>query len=108
MRSATLRAVLLMALTIAIAAPVSAGEVVRVKITDLAFTPAEITARIGDTVEWVNADFIDHTATANSDAWDVMVAAGKTERLQLTAAGTFDYFCRFHPNMTAKIHVTAN
>ena len=54
-----------------------AGEVVQVKISDLAFTPAAITLRIGDTVEWVNGDFIDHTATAKTGEWDVMISAGK-------------------------------
>jgi plastocyanin len=85
-----------------------AGEVAKIKIGNLAFTPAEITLRVGDTVEWVNDDFIDHTATANDGDWDVTVLAGKSARLQLTAAGTFEYFCRFHPNMTAAIHVSAN
>lgn len=61
---------------------------------------------MGDTVEWVNGDFIDHTATANAGDWEVMVVAGRSSQLQLTHAGTFAYFCRFHPNMTAKIHVS--
>jgi len=82
-----------------------AGEIVQVKISDLAFWPAEITARVGDTVEWVNGDFIDHTATAKGGDWDVMVVAEKSAQLQLTRAGTIDYFCRFHPNMTGTIHV---
>jgi plastocyanin len=33
---------------------------------DLVFNPADITVRVGDTIEWANADFIDHTATAIS------------------------------------------
>jgi plastocyanin len=88
--------------------PAAAGEVVQVTIGDLAFLPAEINARVGDTVEWVNGDFIDHTATANGGNWDVMVIGGSSAQLRLTEVGTFDYFCRFHPNMKAKIHVSAD
>jgi plastocyanin len=85
-----------------------AGEIVQIKINDLAFSPAEITARVGDTVRWVNGDFVDHTATATKGGdWDVMIAAGKSAELQLTRAGEIDYFCRFHPFMTGKIHIVA-
>lgn len=109
MRPVLLRqATLLMLLHFVSSASAQQGEVVQIRISDLAFTPAEITARVGDTVEWVNDDFIDHTATARNGVWDVTVVAGKSAQLRLTVAGTFDYFCRFHPNMTAKIHVSAN
>ena len=96
---------MLMLVQAASATPALAGEVVHVKISDLVFMPAEISARVGDTIEWVNGDIIDHTATAAGGEWDVMVLAGNPAQLQLTQAGTFPYFCRFHPNMTAKIHV---
>ena len=101
-------ALLILLLQLAIASPALAGVVVRIKIADMAFSPAEVTAKVGDTVEWVNSDFVDHTATAKDGPWDVMIAAGKTATLQLTKAGTFNYFCRFHPNMTGKISVSAN
>ncbi len=99
------RVATLVLLQIANAASTLAGEVVQVKISDLAFMPSETTAHVGDTIEWVNDDFIDHTATAKGGEWDVTVLAGKAKQLQLTRAGEFDYFCRFHPNMTGKIRV---
>ena len=108
MKVALHHAEIAMLFLIASACAALAGEVVHVTISDLAFSPAEITARAGDTIEFVNSDFVDHTATAKDGEWDVLVAAGTAGRLQLTEAGTFDYFCRFHPNMTAKIHVSAN
>jgi plastocyanin len=95
-------------LYVASAAWALAEEIMQVKISDLAFSPTEITARVGDTVQWVNGDFVDHTATAKSGEWDVMIAAGKQAGLQLTRAGTIDYFCRFHPGMTGKITVRAD
>ena len=90
-----------------LAAPSAAGEVVRVAINDLAFSPAEVTAKVGDTIEWVNGDFVDHTATDKGGAWDVAIAAGKSAQLALTTAGTFAYYCKFHPGMTGSIHVDA-
>lgn len=85
-----------------------AGETVQVKISDLAFTPLEVTARVGDTIQWVNNDIVDHTATATKGGdWDVMIVAGKQAEQQLTRAGEIDYFCRFHPSMKAKITVLA-
>lgn len=83
----------------------SASEVVKVSISDLAFVPAYIKARVGDTIEWTNSDFIDHTATDRGGSWDVTIIAGKSERLLLGTAGTFHYFCRFHPDMIGTINV---
>jgi len=95
-------------LQIALAAPSSAGEVARVTINGLAFSPPEIQAKVGDTIEWVNGDFVDHTATAKNGEWDVRIVAGKSAQLQLTHAGSFAYFCRIRPNMTGTIHVIAD
>jgi plastocyanin len=82
-----------------------AGEVVQVKINDLTFSPADITVKAGDTVEWVNNDFVDHTATATGNDWDVMIAAGQSARQEMTKTGTIKYFCRAHPDMTGTVHV---
>ena len=61
-------------LQIALAGALSAGEVVRVTINDLAFAPSDAHAEPGDTIEWVNEDFLDHTATETSDVDLVIVA----------------------------------
>jgi plastocyanin len=87
--------------------PLAAGDAIKVTISDLAFSPAEITAKVGDTIEWINRDFVEHTATDKSGAWDVDIAAGHSGALTLTTPGTFAYICRFHPNMTGTIHVEA-
>ena len=87
------------------ASPAQAGEVIEVKIMELAYTPAKITAHVGDTVEWKNADFVAHTATATEGPFDVMIPAGATRRLLLKTAGSFPYYCRFHPNMKGELDV---
>lgn len=107
MRTAFRYAAILLALQIVSARVGIAGEVVQVKIADLAFSPAEITIKEGDTIEWVNSDFIDHTATARNGDWDVLIAAGQSARQQFYRAGTSKYFCRAHPDMTGTVHVVA-
>jgi plastocyanin len=93
------------ALLLASAAGVARGETIEVKIDKLAFAPAQVSAHVGDTVEWINADFITHTATARNGAWDVTIPPHASKSVVLKTDGTLDYYCRFHPNMTGRISV---
>ena len=83
----------------------------QVTIAKLVYAPAEITMHVGDTITWLNNDPIAHTATAKADApggpWEVMIPPGKSATMQMNAAGTIDYYCRFHPNMKARLIVLA-
>jgi plastocyanin len=77
-----------------------------VTIEGFAFAPATLTISEGDTVTFVNQDGAPHTATANNGAFDTgRLSRGQEASLTFTAAGTFDYFCEVHPNMTATIVV---
>jgi plastocyanin len=89
----------------AFAAPVLAGETVRVTIDMVKFSPAQVSAHVGDTIEWASRDFVAHTATARNKDWDVAIPAKGTGRVTLQHEGDVDYFCRFHPNMTGRISV---
>ncbi|MET0483246.1 MAG: cupredoxin family copper-binding protein [Aestuariivirgaceae bacterium] len=82
------------------------AETIRVEIGKLLFAPVEIKARVGDEIEWVNNDFVAHTATARDGRFDVMLEPGKSGRVMLETAGVIDYYCRFHPNMTGRVNVT--
>ena len=90
-----------------LAAQTAVGETIQIKINDLAFSPIEVTVKVGDLVEWTNGDFVDHTATDKGGAWDVAVPAGKSAQLKVTSPGTFAYYCKVHPGMTGTIHVDA-
>ena len=92
-------------LPFAAAAP-SGAAVFRVDASGIAFVPATVKAHVGDTVEWTNKDFVAHTATARSGDWEVNLPVKKTGRITLKKAGSVDYYCRVHPNMTGKIEVT--
>lgn len=85
------------------AAPVKA-ETIQVTIDKLVFSPANVEAKVGDTIVWLNKDAFAHTATVK-DGWEVMIPPRKSASLTLKTAGSVDYFCRFHPNMTGHIAV---
>jgi plastocyanin len=80
------------------------AETIQVVIDKLVFAPATITAKVGDTIEWINKDPIVHTATVKG-AWEVMIPAKKTVSQHLDKPETVDFYCRFHPNMTGKLKV---
>ena len=82
-----------------------APKVVQIDITKATFgdTPAGI--QVGDTIEWINKDIFDHTATSTAGAWDVVIPAGKKARVVMKNAGVFAYFCKYHPNMTGTVTV---
>jgi len=81
------------------------AETIQIVMDKLIYIPAETSAKVGDTIEWINKDILVHTATATNGDWNVTIAPNKTERLILKKAGTIEYFCRFHPNMKGRIGV---
>jgi plastocyanin len=79
---------------------------VQITMRDLEIAPAAANAKVGDTIEWVNDDIFVHSATARNGDWDVELPPNKTVRLVLKKAGTIDYYCRFHPNMKARLTIS--
>ncbi len=94
------------AVILAAAAVPARAETIQVIVDKLVFTPAEVSAKVGDTVEWVNRDILAHTATVKGEM-EVMIPAKKTGRLTLQKAEAMEYYCRFHPNMKGRITVSA-
>jgi len=72
---------------------------------NMQISPAEMSAKVGDTVEWTNNDVVVHTATARNGDFDVTLPAKKSASTVLKKAGTVDYYCRYHPNMKASLKV---
>jgi plastocyanin len=78
-----------------------------VTIEGFAFTPATLTVPRGTTVEFPNEDSTPHTATSKSSgAFDTgTIEPGKSAELSFDQAGTFAYYCAFHPFMKGTIVV---
>jgi plastocyanin len=86
--------------------PVSAhAATIQISMENLVIAPAEDSAKVGDTIEWVNKDVFAHTATARNGDFDVTIAPKTTVTSVLKKGGTIDYYCRFHPNMKATLNV---
>jgi len=81
------------------------ADTITVTIDKLVFSPVDIKAKVGDTIEWVNKDAFAHTATVKG-GWDVMIQPKKSASLVLKKAESVEYFCRFHPNMKGRITVS--
>jgi plastocyanin len=79
---------------------------VEVAIKNFAFEPAQVTVTRGDTVVFSNTDFVPHTATERDSSWDSKSIDGsKAWSFVPTSAGTYEYYCVFHPVMRATIVV---
>jgi len=87
-----------------IAVPAHAATI-QITMQDLVFAPAEVSAKVGDTIEWINKDVFVHTATARNGDFDVNIAPKKTVTSVLKKAGTVEYYCRYHPNMKAVLAI---
>ena len=75
----------------AIAVPAHAATI-QITIDNLVFAPAEVSAKVGDTIEWINKDVLAHTATARNGDFDVTTPPKKTVTSVLKKAGlTKDY-----------------
>jgi plastocyanin len=87
-------------------ASVGQADTIHVEVKGLAFSPAQISARVGDTIEWANDDFVAHTATARNGAWDVNLAPHASGKATVSAPGKVEYYCRYHPNMRGEVAIT--
>ena len=111
LRAATVIAIAVLVCTSLI--PVKAGDSASkahvVEIRNLEFTPKELAVAPGDTVTWINYDFVPHTVTADNQSWDSgLIEAGGQWQTVVKADMHQTYFCRFHPSMTAKLRIISH
>jgi plastocyanin len=89
-------------------APSTEAGTVSASIANFAFDPAAIAAKVGDVVAWTNNDSTAHTATVKSDPTCSTADLNNvdTGAIVFNVAGSYDFFCRIHPNMTGTIEVS--
>jgi plastocyanin len=75
---------------------------------NIQFAPKAVTAKVGQTIRWTNADAVDHNVTATKGEELKSKAFGKdgTFSYKLDKAGKITYVCTLHPGMTGTITVT--
>lgn len=82
--------------------PVTANAI---DIMDFAFNPDTITVAKGTTVTWTNKDSAQHTVTGTAFTSGTL-NQGQSYSYTFNEAGTFEYYCKFHPSMLGKVIVT--
>lgn len=87
-----------------LAAPALAADYT-VVIKNMKFGPAPSGLHVGDVVTWQNDDILRHTATARDKSFDIDLPPHSSKELTLKKAGTFAFYCKFHPGMTGTLVV---
>lgn len=78
----------------------------RIVIEKFKFVPERLTIKKGDTVEWINRDFVPHIATAKDKSWEsANMAKDEIGKVTLSKLGSHPYICRYHPHMIGEIIV---
>jgi plastocyanin len=99
------RRILLTVLALGAMAVPAHAATIQIVMENLVVSSAEVSAKVGDTVEWVNKDVFVHTATARNGDFDITMPPKKTVTSVLNKAGTVEYYCRYHPNMKAVLKI---
>ncbi len=76
-----------------------------VEIRGMAFHPAVLEVRRGDTIVWINRDIVPHTATATHRfGWTTgRLLQGASGRYVPRRKGEDPYLCELHPTMLGKL-----
>ena len=76
-----------------------------VEIRSMKFQPAELEVNAGDTVTWINNDFVDHDVTEEKNkAWTSSILHPGKQWSTVIYANTV-YFCSIHMVMKGKLKV---
>ena len=79
----------------------------QVTMTNIAFKPDTLTARVGQTVTWRNEDGVPHDVKATQGAGfkSQILQPGQSYSYKLAKAANVVYVCTIHPTMKASIRV---
>lgn len=76
-----------------------------IKILVHAYNPLEVKIKEGEAIRFSNEDQDEHSITADNEEFDEELKAGESMIIDFPEAGTFDYHCKYHPEMTGTIIV---
>ena len=103
--SRVLAALAAMVIPLVASAPTQAAGAT-VTVADMAFSPAQVRVRMGESVTWTFRDTISHTATSDNGFFDTVAASGGASRsVRFPSAGSFAYHCSFHSMMRGRVTV---
>ena len=84
------------------------GGPVTLTAANFAFSPADISAGVGDTIEFTNEDDTEHSFTSEEAGIDEDAEGGGSVSISLgdVEPGSYEYVCKYHPEMTGNLEVT--
>jgi plastocyanin len=87
----------------------AASSTVTVMAENFAFSPATVTIKVGDKVQWTFREG-SHTTTSGASGtadgrWNQVITPEAPATVTFGQAGQFAYFCAFHPGMTGTVIV---
>ena len=82
------------------------GTVHDVTVSNSAFTPGTVSAKVGDSVKWTVSSG-SHTVDGSGGIDSQTLGVGQSYSHTFHEAGTFAYKCNFHSQMTGTVRVTA-
>lgn len=89
---------------------IALSQIIPVTIKGFVYIPGTVTVRAGSSVAWTNRDNAPHTATGVGDAISALdsgpIIFGQTFTQEFDTAGTYPYYCVYHPNMLGTVIVT--
>lgn len=70
-----------------------------VTMVNISFSPSSLRVPRGNTVTWVNNDYVTHTSTSNIGVWNTgNIAPGGSSTTRFDSLGTFSFRCAIHPS----------
>jgi plastocyanin len=77
-----------------------------VPIDGLAYQPAALTVKVGDSVVWINKDPFPHTVTSQTGGFDSQpLQPAQSWTYVASKKGEFSYVCTLHPTMKGTLRV---
>jgi plastocyanin len=106
MRRVVVPAVVAVALTLAVAATAADAPVRTVTIPGKSYEPPHVDVLVGTTVTWKNDDAINHTVTADGDAFSSgYVPPGGSFTFTFAKQGSYPFHCTIHKFMKGEVDV---
>lgn len=84
------------------------GKEHTIVIEGMKFIPQSLVVNVGDTVTWMNKDFVPHTATSSDQTFNSKnIPANKSWKFVPKKAGKFSYKCSYHQPMIGELIVNS-
>jgi plastocyanin len=93
------------ALLLTAPAAAAAPHTYTVVIEKMKFGPVPAQLHKGDSIIWVNRDFLRHSATASDHSFDVDLQPNAKAKMVLNKSGSIPFVCKYHPGMRGVLQV---